>query len=105
VKKLLTAGSVCAAAVLAITVAAPGALADVAPEHAINVCQSASFYQNFDSATQQPVNLITTLYYGKKVGHTPGAQPVYDGWAATFDYGPQIWGYMELNCIGGYNSW
>jgi hypothetical protein len=105
VKKLLTVGSVFAAASLAFTAAAPGALADVVPEHAVNICQSASFYANYNSATQQPVGLITTLYYGKKVGHTPGEQPVYEGWAATFDFGPNIWGYMELNCIGDYNSW
>jgi hypothetical protein len=104
-KKLLTVGSVCAAAVMAFTVAAPGALADVVPEHAVNVCQTASFYANFDSATQRPVDLITTLDYGKKVGHTPGAQPVFDGWAATFDFGPNDWGYMELSCIGDYGSW
>ena len=103
--RLLGMGVTCAAALMAITVAAPGALADVVPEHAVNICQSASFYANFDSATQRPVDLITTLYYGKKVGHTPGAQPVYDGWAATFDFGPNDWGYMELDCIGDYNSW
>jgi hypothetical protein len=103
--RLLGMGMACATAGVMIMVTAQGALADVVPEHAVNICQSASFYANFDSATQRPVGLITTLYYGRKVGHTPGKQPVYDGWAATFDFGSGQWGYMENSCIGDYNSW
>ncbi|MET8810570.1 hypothetical protein ABZW47_01070 [Streptomyces sp. NPDC004549] len=76
----------------------------VVPEHAIITCQSASFYANYDSASG-PVGLVRTLSYGDKVGHTPGAHPVYNGWAATFDFGPNDWGYVRIECIGGYNSW
>ncbi|WP_329171488.1 hypothetical protein [Streptomyces sp. NBC_01477] len=88
-------------AVLALV---PSARADVPPEHAIITCQSASFYANYDSASG-PVGLVRTLAYGKKIGHTPGAHPVYNGWAATFDYGPNDWGYVRIECIGGYDSW
>jgi hypothetical protein len=100
----LTAGLTCAAALAAVAVAAPAAQADVAPEHAIVICQSASFYQNYDSASG-PVDLLRTLYYGNKIGHTPGKHPVYNGWAASFDYGPNDWGYLRIECIGGYDSW
>jgi len=80
------------------------ALAAVVPEHAINICQSASFYANYNSASG-PSGYLRTLYYGDKIGHTPGVHPVYNGWAATFDFGPNDWGYMRIECIGGYDSW
>jgi hypothetical protein len=92
-----------AAVVLTLPLAAP-AHAVVVPEHAVNVCQTASFYANYDSGVG-PVGFIRTLTYGNKVGHTPGVHPVYNGWAATFDFGPNDWGYMRIECIGGYNSW
>ncbi|MGW6404699.1 hypothetical protein [Streptomyces sp. NPDC055134] len=76
----------------------------VPPEHAITVCQSASFYANYNSSSG-PTGFIRTLPYGDKVGHTRGAHPVYNGWAATFDYGPNDWGYVRYECIGGYGSW
>jgi hypothetical protein len=91
------------AAVLA-PVGVPSAQAYVVPRHAINICQSASFYDNYNSSSG-PVGLKRVLYYGDKIGHTPGAHPVYNGWAATFDFGPNDWGYMRIECIGGYDSW
>ncbi len=94
----------CALAVPVLSALMPSAQADVPPEHAIVVCQSASFYANYDSASG-PVGLVRTLGYGDKIGHTPGAHPVYNGWAATFDYGPNDWGYIRIECIGGYDSW
>ncbi|MDX2649204.1 hypothetical protein PV341_37715 [Streptomyces sp. PA03-1a] len=78
--------------------------AAVPPEHAIIVCQSASFYANYDSASG-PHGLIRVLGYGNKVGHTRGAHPVYNGWAATFDFGKGDWGYVRIECLGGYGSW
>jgi heme O synthase-like polyprenyltransferase len=95
------------AAVVALVLApvgAPSAQAVVVPTHAIVVCQSASFYDNYNSASG-PVGLKRTLYYGDKIGHTPGVHPVYNGWAATFDFGPNDWGYLRIECIGGYTSW
>ncbi|MFI6230364.1 hypothetical protein ACIBCR_23995 [Micromonospora echinospora] len=95
----LTAGA------LTIPLGATAAHADpVVPRHAIVVCQSASFYANYDSAGG-PTGLKRTLYYGNKIGHTPGAHPVYNGWAASFDFGPNDWGYLRHECIGGYDSW
>ena len=96
----------------AVAVAAPLALAapttahadPVPPEHAIIVCQSASFYANYNSSTG-PVDLIRVLPYGDKVGHTRGVHPVYNGWAATFDFGKSDWGYVRQECLGGYGSW
>ncbi|WP_037914128.1 hypothetical protein [Actinacidiphila yeochonensis] len=96
-----------AAGLLALPLAAalmPAAEAAVPPEHAVVVCQSASFYANYDSASG-PVGLKRVLGYGDKIGHTPGAHPVYNGWAATFDYGPNDWGYLRIECVGGYDSW
>lgn len=95
---------VAALGLMVVPIGVQPAQAYVVPRHAIVICQSASFYQNYDSA-RGPHNLLWILYYGNKVGHTPGAHPVYNGWAATFDFGPNVWGYMRIECIGGYDSW
>ncbi|MER6589665.1 hypothetical protein [Micromonospora chalcea] len=84
--------------------ATPAQADPVVPRHASVVCQSASFYANYDSAGG-PSGLKRTLVYGNKIGHTPGAHPVYNGWAASFDFGPNDWGYLRAECIGGYDSW
>ncbi|HEY0699532.1 MAG TPA: hypothetical protein VGD43_17175 [Micromonospora sp.] len=89
---------------LVLSLGAAARAETVVPRHAINICQSASFYDNYNSSTG-PYNLKRILYYGDKIGHTPGVHPVYNGWAATFDFGPNDWGYMRLECIGGYDSW
>ena len=93
-----------AAAVVSTAIAATVAYAQVAPDHAVVVCDSASFYANYDNA-RGPTGLKRVLPRGKKVGHTRGSHPVYNGWAASFDYGPNDWGYMRYECIGGYGSW
>ncbi|WP_030186785.1 hypothetical protein [Streptomyces sp. NRRL S-813] len=93
-----------AAVVATAAVLQSPAQAAVVPEHAVIVCQSASFYANYNSSTG-PSGYLRTLYYGDKVGHTPGVHPVYNGWAATFDFGPNDWGYVRIECIGGYDSW
>ncbi len=92
------------AAVAAVVVPAGSGEAVVPPEHAVIVCQSASFYANYDSASG-PVGLVRVLGYGNKVGHTRGVHPVYNGWAATFDFGKGDWGYVRNECLGGYDSW
>lgn len=105
--RLLARIAVAATSALAAVIAPIGvsaAQAYVVPTHAIVICQSASFYDNYDSASG-PHGLKRVLYYGNKIGHTPGAHPVYNGWAATFDFGPNDWGYLRIECIGGYNSW
>jgi hypothetical protein len=101
-RRTLLAACVLSAPVL--TALLPAAEAAVPPEHAVVVCQSASFYANYDSASG-PVGLKRVLGYGDKIGHTPGSHPVYNGWAASFDYGPNDWGYLRIECIGGYDSW
>ncbi|MFD5723473.1 hypothetical protein [Streptomyces sp. NPDC127036] len=101
IKRALATG---AAAVAAAALLQAPAHAVVVPEHAIIICQSASFYANYDSSSG-PTGLVRTLYYGDRVGHTRGAHPVYNGWAATFDFGPNDWGYVRYECIGGYGSW
>lgn len=101
VRRMLAVGAAAVAPLVAGPVAADAA---VVPEHAIVVCQSASFYANYDSASG-PVGLKRILYYGDKIGHTRGAHPVYNGWAASFDFGPNDWGYLRYECIGGYGSW
>lgn len=94
----------CVAALTLAPIGETAAQAVVVPTHAIVICQSASFYDNYNSSSG-PVGLKRTLYYGDKIGHTPGVHPVYNGWAATFDFGPNDWGYIRIECIGGYNSW
>ncbi|WP_031523685.1 hypothetical protein [Streptomyces sp. NRRL F-5123] len=94
----------CLLGVPAASALLPSAEAAVPPEHAVVVCQSASFYANYNSSSG-PSGLVRTLGYGDKIGHTPGSHPVYNGWAATFDYGPNDWGYLRIECIGGYDSW
>lgn len=96
------ATSCAAAAVLAF---APTASANVPPEHAVVVCQTASFYANYDHAQSRPVGFLRTLTHGNKVGHTRGAHPVYNGWAASMDFGPNQWGYLRAECLGGWGSW
>ncbi len=81
-----------------------GEEAAVVPRHAVVTCDSASFYRNYDSSSG-PVHLIRTLGRDNKIGHTPGAHPVHNGWAATHDFGPGDWGFMRIECIGGYDSW
>jgi opacity protein-like surface antigen len=102
--RIVTASLACVAAAGAVAASTPAATAVVVPRHAVVICESASFYENYDSA-RGPVNLKRTLFSGNKVGHTPGEHPVYNGWAATFDFGPNDWGFMRIECIGGYDSW
>ena len=104
-KRLLSACLAFVGAAIALCVTTPAAQATVVPTHAIVVCQTATFYQNFNHTTNAPDTPLYTLTYGRKVGHTDGAQPVYSGWAATYDFGDATWGYMLYSCIGGYNSW
>ncbi len=84
---------------------APTATAVEVPTHAINICQSATMYENYNFAIPGPVTYIRTLGYGDKIGHTPGKHPVYNGWASIQDFGPNDWGFIREECIGGYNSW
>ncbi|WP_049576388.1 hypothetical protein [Streptomyces sp. SBT349] len=92
------------AASLTLAAAVPAQADPVVPDHAVIVCQSASFYDNYDSSSG-PTGLKRTLGQGDKVGHTRGAHPVYNGWAATFDFGPNDWGYVRYECLGGWGSW
>lgn len=98
--------------VAAVAVTAPLALAApvhastqvVPPEHAIIVRQDASFYADHDSSSGA-TGLIRVPYHGDKVGHMRGVPPVYNGWAATFDFGMSDWGYIRQECLGSYGSW
>lgn len=95
----------CALVAGSLVVTSPAAHAEpTTPEHAVIVCDSASFFANYDSANG-PTGLKRTLQRGNKVGHTRGAHPVYNGWAATFDFGPNDWGYVRNECLGGFGSW
>jgi hypothetical protein len=97
-----SAGAVATTGVAAGAAALAASADPVPPEHAIIVCQSASFYDNVPSSGGR---LIHPLSYGDKVGHTRGAHPVYNGWAATFDFGPNDWGYVRYECLGSGGSW
>ncbi|MDG9715381.1 hypothetical protein [Streptomyces sp. DH24] len=91
-------------AVLSLSTAGVANAEPTVPQHAVIVCDSASFYANYDSASG-PVGLKRILLRGDKVGHTRGAHPVYNGWAATFDFGPNDWGFVRQECLGGFGSW
>ncbi|WP_326631579.1 MULTISPECIES: hypothetical protein [unclassified Streptomyces] len=95
--RIVTKALVATASAAVLAMGAP-AQAVVPPEHAVIVCQSASFYANYDSSSG-PTGLIRVLGYGNKVGHTRGAHP------ATFDFGKGDWGYVRNECLGGYGSW
>lgn len=95
--------AVAAGTAIALTIT-PSAHAVVVPDHAVVVCQTASFYANYDH-TQGPVGFLRTLTHGNKVGHTRGAHPVFNGWAASMDFGPNQWGYLRYECLGGWGSW
>lgn len=103
-RRLTKAGITCAAVVGIVATPAVAQAEPVPPRHAVVVCDSASFWGNYDHA-QGPVEYKRTLQRGNKVGHTPGAHPVFTGWAASMDFGPNDWGYLRIECIGGYDSW
>jgi hypothetical protein len=94
-----------AAAGIAVSTGAPTATAVEVPRHAINICQSATMYENYNFSIPGPDGYKRTLGYGDKIGHTPGAHPVYNGWASIQDFGPNDWGFIREECIGGYDSW
>ncbi|GAB2579941.1 hypothetical protein [Kribbella endophytica] len=89
----------------ALTAGAPAAHAVEIPEHAVITCQSATFYENYDFSIPGPVHELRTLEAGNKVGHTRGAHPVYNGWASVQDFGPNDWGFVRIECLGGWGSW
>ncbi|GAA0588699.1 hypothetical protein HPO96_03230 [Kribbella sandramycini] len=75
------------------------------PEHAVITCQDATMYENYNFSIPGPVNRIRTLENGNKVGHTRGKHPVYNGWASIQDFGPNDWGFVRYECLGGWGSW
>lgn len=104
----LLLAAVTAAATMTVTAAAPASACCVAPEHAVITCVDASFYSDYIHGVG-PVGFKYTVYAGNKFGHTRGAHPVYNGWAAAYDFGkqgwPSNWGYVRYNCLGGWGSW
>jgi hypothetical protein len=80
--------------------ASPGAAA-TAPDHHMVICQSASFYRHYEVGAG-PFDFVRTLYYGNDVGHSFGVQGETNGWGYTQDFGPNDWGWMQLNCMSGH---
>jgi hypothetical protein len=93
------AATVTSAALLATTVT-PSAAATV-PDHHIVICETASFYRHYEVGAG-PFDLIRTLKKDNKVGHTFGVQGENNGWGYTQDFGPNDWGWMQLNCMSGH---
>ncbi|HEY0694964.1 MAG TPA: hypothetical protein VGD71_38755 [Kribbella sp.] len=102
---LALAATALAVAGAAIATGAPAATAVEVPEHAVITCQSATMYENYNFSIPGPVTYLRTLYAGNKVGHTRGAHPVYNGWASIQDFGPNDWGFVRYECLGGWGSW
>lgn len=86
------------ATVGALAAGTDSAGAVVVPDRHTIVCQSATMYANYDSASG-PSGVMRTLTYGNGVGHTNGAHPVINGWAAIQDFGPNDWGYVRVECL------
>jgi hypothetical protein len=61
---LAVAVTALAAAGLVLGTGAPAATAVEVPRHAINICQSATMYENYDFSIPGPVTYIRTLSYG-----------------------------------------
>ncbi|TDD58700.1 hypothetical protein E1263_17945 [Kribbella antibiotica] len=99
---LLTAMAVTGAVLAAGTQAA---VAVEVPEHAVITCQDATMYENYNFALPGPVNKLRVLEQGNKVGHSRGKHPVYNGWASIQDFGPNDWGFVRYECLGGWGSW
>lgn len=93
---------------VAILATSAPAVAVVPPEHAQIVCRDASFYTDYIHGVG-PVGFKYTVYDGNKFGHTRGAHPVYNGWAAAYDFGktgyPSNWGFVLYGCLGRWGSW
>ncbi|WUH98449.1 hypothetical protein OHR68_33865 [Spirillospora sp. NBC_00431] len=104
VRAVVTAAAVGGALAAGAVPAAAGS-GPVPPEHAKVICESASFYPLYDHAAGRPVGKPRTLFQGDKIGHTRGSHPVYNGWAAAMDFGPNDWGYLRYECIGKWRSW
>ncbi len=95
-KRLVAAGVGLAASAAVATAVAPAAHADSIEV----ICQTASFYKNYNSATHSPVDQLDTKTYGQTVGFTPGANPVYNGaWAQVFDWHLSTWGVILYSCL------
>jgi len=96
--KLAAAGlGLAATATVAIAVA-PAAQADPPPPVTV-ICESATFYANYDSASG-PVDPIDTKYAGQTVGFKKGSNPVFNGsWAQAFDWNLQRWGVILYSCL------
>jgi len=95
-------------ATLTVATAMPAGACCTPPEHAVITCRDASFYTDYIHGVG-PVGFKYTVYTGNKFGHTRGVHPVYNGWAASYDFGktgwPSNWGYVQYGCLGGWGSW
>ncbi|MGI8666393.1 MAG: hypothetical protein ACR2N4_10230 [Jatrophihabitans sp.] len=86
-----------AAAAVGVAAAAP---ASAAPPPVTVICQTATFYQNYNSATHTPETPLDTKTYGQTVGFTQGSNPVYNGsWAQVFDWNLSTWGVILYSCL------
>jgi hypothetical protein len=104
----LSLATITTVATMTFASATPAAACCTAPEHAVITCTDASFYSDYVHG-YGPVGFKYTVYAGNKFGHTRGAHPVYNGWAAAYDFGktgyPSNWGYVRYGCLGGWGSW
>lgn len=97
-RKLTATGLGLTAGVTVAAVVAPAAQADPPPPVTV-ICQSATFYANYNSASG-PVDPIDTKYAGQTVGFQKNANPVYNGsWAQAFDWNLQRWGVILYSCL------
>ena len=86
-----------ATAAVALT-AAPSSNAVTVPDRHTITCQSATFYAHY-AIGSGPFDPIRTLTAGDGIGHTYGKQEEINGWAYSQDFGPNDWGYVEMNCF------
>ncbi len=97
--KLAAAGLGLAATAAVGIAIAPAAQAVDPPPPVTVICQSATFYANYNSASG-PEDPIDTKYAGQTVGFRQGSNPVFNGaWAQAFDWNLQQWGVILYSCL------
>lgn len=105
----MTAAALAAGGALAVGLPTSAQATVQTTHHAVNVCQTATFYYGFNPGIHGTAgNANYVLEYGNKIGWQD-ASPIINGWAVVIDYtangANDRWGWLRQECIGGIDSW